>query len=106
MQDYDKIDSTDKLSIIGLKSFAPGVPLKIEGKKTDGTTYSFPVRTCTASVRVAEDTRLHALAEQMSMIESPLSLHQVNHTFNDNQINWFKNGSALNAMAAQFKAKK
>ena len=31
---------------------------------------------------------------------------QVNHTFNDNQINWFKNGSALNAMAAQFKAKK
>ena len=31
---------------------------------------------------------------------------QVNHTFNDNQINWFKNGSALNAMAAAFKAGK
>lgn len=29
-----------------------------------------------------------------------------NHTFNDNQINWFKHGSALNAMAAQFKAAK
>jgi aconitate hydratase len=30
----------------------------------------------------------------------------VNHTFNENQINWFKHGSALNAMAAQFKADK
>lgn len=30
----------------------------------------------------------------------------VNHTFNDNQINWFKHGSALNAMAAQFKSQK
>lgn len=29
---------------------------------------------------------------------------QVNHTFNENQISWFKAGSALNAMAAQFKA--
>jgi len=29
----------------------------------------------------------------------------VNHTFNENQINWFKNGSALNAMAAQFAKK-
>ena len=27
----------------------------------------------------------------------------VNHTFNDNQINWFKHGSALNAMAAALK---
>lgn len=30
----------------------------------------------------------------------------VNQTFNENQINWFKHGSALNAMAAQFKADK
>jgi aconitate hydratase len=28
---------------------------------------------------------------------------KVNHTFNENQINWFRHGSALNAMAAQFK---
>lgn len=28
---------------------------------------------------------------------------QLNHTFNENQINWFKHGSALNAMAAQTK---
>ena len=43
-QDYEKIDPTDRLSIVGLKSFAPGVPLAIEGKKLDGTTYKFPVR--------------------------------------------------------------
>jgi aconitate hydratase len=30
----------------------------------------------------------------------------VNQTFNDNQINWYKHGSALNAMAAVFKAQK
>ena len=43
-QDYDKINPTDKISVVGLKSFAPGVPLAIEGKKLDGTTYKFPVR--------------------------------------------------------------
>ncbi len=43
-----------------------------QGKRKDGSTYSF----------------------------------KVNHTFNENQINWFKHGSALNAMAAQFAAEK
>ncbi len=60
-----------RLSIVGLKTFSPGVPLKLVGKRVDGSTYEFPV----------------------------------NHTFNDNQINWFKHGSALNAMAAHFKSK-
>ena len=40
-----------------------------------------------------------------NQVGDPLSLPcppppQVNHTFNDNQINWFKNGSALNAMVS------
>lgn len=43
----------------------------LQGKRKDGSTYSF----------------------------------KVNHTFNDNQINWFKHGSALNAMAAAFAKK-
>lgn len=30
----------------------------------------------------------------------------VNQTFNENQISWFKAGSALNAMAEQFKREK
>lgn len=69
--DYDKVAPTDRLSIKGLTSFAPGKPLTVVGKRTDGSTYEFTV----------------------------------NHTFNDNQINWFRNGSALNAMAAAFKSK-
>ena len=44
-QDYDKIQPTDKLSILGLKTFAPGVPLTVEGKRADGTTYTFTVCT-------------------------------------------------------------
>jgi aconitate hydratase len=64
--DYDKVGPFDRLSIKGLKSFAPGKQLTIQGKRPDGSTYSFPV----------------------------------NQTFNENQITWFKHGSALNAMAA------
>lgn len=66
--DYDTIDPTDRISILGLKEFVPGKGLTLQGKRKDGSTYTIPV----------------------------------NHTFNENQINWFKNGSALNAMAKQF----
>ena len=62
--DYDKLGPFDEVAIKGLKTFAPGTPLTLAGKKPDGSTYEFPV----------------------------------NHTFNDNQIGWFKAGSALNAM--------
>jgi aconitate hydratase len=64
--DYDKVGPFDRISIKGLDTFAPGKPLKLVGKRPDGSTYEF----------------------------------QLNHTFNANQINWFKHGSALNAMAA------
>ena len=62
-EDYNKVGSRDKLSIVGLPP-KPGQQLTVEGKKPDGGTYSF----------------------------------KVNHTFNDNQLTWFKAGSALNAM--------
>lgn len=68
--DYDKVGPFDKISIKGLTDFKPGVPLTVEGKRPDGSTYSF----------------------------------KVNQTFNENQISWFKHGSALNAMAATKKA--
>eukprot|EP00878_Enallax_costatus_P000255 GHUV01000322.1.p1 GENE.GHUV01000322.1~~GHUV01000322.1.p1 ORF type:complete len:800 (+),score=273.68 GHUV01000322.1:225-2624(+) len=70
--DYDKIDSTDRLSILGLKELAPGKQLTVQGKRKDGSTYEF----------------------------------KVNQTFNENQLTWFKAGSALNAMAQAFAAKK
>ncbi|GBF99166.1 aconitate hydratase [Raphidocelis subcapitata] len=69
--DYDKIAPTDRLSILGLTDFQPGKQLTLKGKRTDGSTYSFPL----------------------------------NQTFNEGQIAWFKAGSALNAMAAQFAKK-
>eukprot|EP00890_Picochlorum_soloecismus_P000019 jgi/Picsp_1/1017/NSC_04501-R1_aconitate mitochondrial-like len=67
--DYDKVGPFDKLSIKGLKTFAPGKQLTVEGTRPDGSKYEFPV----------------------------------NQTFNENQINWFKHGSALNAMGAAAK---
>jgi aconitate hydratase len=70
--DYDKVKSTDKISILGLGEFAEGKPLTAELKHEDGTT------------------------ETISL----------NHTFNDGQIVWFKNGSALNAMAKAKAAEK
>ncbi len=65
--DYDKVDPSDKVSILGLTTFAPGKPLTL---------------------------RLHKKSEET--VDIP-----VNHTFNENQIEWFKAGSALNRMAEQ-----
>lgn len=62
--DYDKIQPTDKISLLGLKDLAPGQPVKAEVKHKDGKV----------------DT---------------ISL---NHTMNEQQITWFKAGSALNRM--------
>ncbi|WKX99386.1 hypothetical protein Q1695_014345 [Nippostrongylus brasiliensis] len=69
--DYDKIDPADKVSIVGLKDFAPGKQLKAVIKKPDG-----------------------------SKVEILL-----NHTFNEQQIEWFKAGSALNRMKQVFASK-
>ncbi|HRK07749.1 MAG TPA: aconitate hydratase [Pseudobdellovibrionaceae bacterium] len=42
--DYDKIREGDRLTIKGLKSFAPGVNLTVVVKHTDGSTDTFPVK--------------------------------------------------------------
>ncbi|XP_046405118.1 aconitate hydratase, mitochondrial-like [Ischnura elegans] len=62
--DYDKIQPTDKISLLGLAQLAPGKPIKAEIKHADGK-----VETIT-----------------------------LNHTMNEQQIGWFKAGSALNRM--------
>ena len=62
--DYDKIQPTDKVSLLGLKDLAPGKPVKAEIKHKDGKVDSITL----------------------------------NHTLNEQQINWFKAGSALNRM--------
>ncbi|KAG9429654.1 aconitate hydratase, mitochondrial isoform X1 [Apis mellifera carnica] len=62
--DYDKIQPTDKISLLGLNDLAPGKPVQAEIKHKDG--------------KVDKIT--------------------LNHTMNEQQISWFKAGSALNRM--------
>ncbi|CAM9735201.1 unnamed protein product [Phaeothamnion confervicola] len=64
--DYDRISGNDKVSILGLGSFAPGKPLKLRVTPAKAGIDPFDVT--------------------------------VNHTFNQEQIEWFKAGSALNLM--------
>ena len=60
--DYELIREDDRVSIVGLTTFAPGKPLKLMIKHADGT---------------AQECEL-------------------NHSFNETAIAWFKAGSALN----------
>lgn len=60
--DYDKINPTDKIDILGLTEFAPGKDLTMKVHPENGEAW-----------------------------ECPLT-----HTFNQEQIEWFKSGSALN----------
>lgn len=63
-EDYDKVREKDKISISGLKDFAPGKNLVVTLTHADGTTDTF----------------------------------EAVHTYNEQQIGWYKAGSALNAM--------
>ncbi len=67
-EDYDKIQEDDTFDVLGLTSFAPGVPLTVVAHHSDGT----------------EDKIV------------------VNHTYNQQQIEWFKAGSALNIIRKEF----
>merc|ERR1712141_758822 len=64
--DYELVKPDDRVAIVGLESFAPGVPLNCVLTHADGNT----------------DTIV------------------LDHTFNAQQIDWFKHGSALNRMKA------
>lgn len=70
--DYDRVREDDRASITGLGSFAPGTPLRLILKHSDGS-----VDECL-----------------------------LNHTFNENQIKWFKAGSALNLIASELNRKR
>lgn len=63
-KDYDKIEEDDTFTIQGLNTFAPGKPLTLLIRHSNGK-------------------------------EETISL---NHTYNQNQIEWFKAGSALNIL--------
>jgi len=62
--DYDSLQTGDKVSIRGLKSFEPNKPLFMVVSSADGSVKEI----------------------------------KLNHTFNSEQIDWFKSGSSLNRM--------
>jgi len=66
--DYDKIKEDDVIDIVGLNTFAPGVPLTVVLHHSDESTHEI----------------------------------KVNHTYNEQQIEWFKAGGALNVIRAEF----
>jgi len=67
-EDYNKIQEDDTFDVIGLTTFAPGVPLTVVAHHADGTKDEI----------------------------------QVNHTYNQQQIEWFKAGSCLNVIRKEF----
>jgi aconitate hydratase len=66
---YDRIQSSDRLSLTGLQDLTPGEPVLMVIKKKNGEVWKA----------------------------------KLNHTFNAEQINYFKAGSALNLMAQKTK---
>jgi len=66
--DYEKILEDDTIDVIGLTTFAPGVPLTVVAHHKDGTKDEIVA----------------------------------NHTYNQQQIEWFKAGSALNIIRKEF----
>jgi len=68
--DYDKIKEDDSIDILGLRSFAPNVPLTVVLNHADGSKDEI----------------------------------KVNQTYNEQQIEWFKAGGALNIIRANVKA--
>jgi aconitate hydratase len=67
-EDYDHILEDDSIDILGLTSFAEGVPLTVVAHHLDGTRHEI----------------------------------EVNHTYNAQQIEWFRAGGALNVIRAEF----
>jgi len=67
-EDYDKVQEDDTIDVLGLTSFAPGVPLTVVLNHKDGSSDEITV----------------------------------NHTYNEQQIEWFKAGGALNVIRSQF----
>lgn len=64
--DYDRIQPRDRVSLVGLETFAPGRKVTMRVRRQDGSEWS-----C-----------------------------QLNHTFTEEQVQYFRHGSALNYMGA------
>lgn len=70
-EDYDLIQESDTMNLLGLTTFTPGKPLRLVLNHKNGTTDTI----------------------------------NCNHTYNEQQIEWFKAGGALNIIRAQVQSK-
>ena len=52
-KDYEKIGERDRISISGLTSFTPGVPLRVTVKHADGTTSTFDAKHTFSAEQIA-----------------------------------------------------
>ena len=97
--DYELVQPTDRVAITGLETFAPGVVrylhhlpspssllllLNVSISKT-----SWPL---TPALQPLKAVLTHADGSSDTIV--------LDHTFNSQQIDWFKHGSALNRMKA------
>jgi len=65
--DWEKVQATDRISVVGLAGLAPGKPVEVRLHKADGRIESIQTR----------------------------------HSMTEKQIQWFRAGSALNAVGAR-----
>lgn len=93
--DYDRIRPDDKISITGLKSFAPG---KVSGVLRQRHNPSFNVCGRRFLLTHGPVSRLQPLTAVIKHCDGSQESVSLSHTFNETQIEWFKAGSALNRM--------
>lgn len=80
--DYDKIKPSDRISLLDLKSLAPG-KVKSTSRNLILTSKHSSLKPVTCEIKHADGSK-----EQIKL----------NHTFNESQLEWFRAGSALNRM--------
>jgi aconitate hydratase len=103
-KDYDRVSGNDVTDLLGLKDLAPGKPVTMRVRKLDGS--SFEVRGAARgsggrASRREEEERLRSVDLRTHPCHVSYPQIKLNHTFNEEQIEWFKAGSALNFMKSK-----
>lgn len=94
--DYDIIHPDDTISIIGLKSFAPGKVSYILHEWNIDPKSSAASEACRNPF--CSDVLLQPLTAVIKHSDGSQESIFLNHSFNETQIEWFQAGSALNRM--------
>lgn len=88
--DYDKIQPTDKISLLGLDKLSAG--------KVNYCDFLYEVSTNQSNVGIIKCFFLQPVECEIKHADGKVDKILLKHTLNDLQIGWFKAGSALNRM--------